>query len=473
VDPKQTISRSFLETVLDFYRHPLRYRAWVDPAHPLPEGVEMLLDLAVARSDAESFRQQAEWLQVAPEELRTAVLFFIRQVLLVQRVDPYRTLGLTHAARPDQIRGHYRKLIRLFHPDREANCGECHAAYAARINQAYDVLRDPDKRRAYDSRSLRPHRAGASPKRRVFQETRKVGVPQKKGEIKILEMPQRWLSAVSRWRPSSLLKDASIPGRSPRARRFKQSLRFILSIAALSVSVLFVAMNLVAVYLSTNSTKGLDSNSSRSSESIVEREQPASVSTALAPRVQLAPVATVDLISSPAKVKSENEAQGLTEQELEHLLKRFASAHRAGDLEGFLALFAGQQVRIDDRHGREEIRKDYTAFFADTTLHYIRPRDFRWQINHRQAKGQGLFTLVVQQKKTCAIAIRYGSIMMSVERQPQGVVITELYHQYDKTFNHCEKRLYDHRLANSECTDQCRSFAGLAHSSLGNGTVLH
>ena len=111
-------------------------------------------------------------------------------------------------------------------------------------------------------------------------------------------------------------------------------------------------------------------------------------------------MATIDLISSPAKAKSENEAQGLTEQELEHLLERFASAYSA-------------------------------------------------------------------------IAIRYGSITMSVERQPQGVVITELYHQYDKTLNHCEKRLYDHRLANSECTGQCRSFAGLAHSSLGNGTVLH
>ncbi|HZA29594.1 MAG TPA: J domain-containing protein [Gammaproteobacteria bacterium] len=291
MDPKQTISHSFLETVLGFYRHPLRYRlryrAWVDPAHPLPEGVEMLLDLAVARSDAESFRQQAEWLQVAPEELRTAVLFFIRQVFLAQHADPYRTLGLTPAASPDQVRDHYRKLIRLFHPDREANCGECHAAYAARINQAYGILRDPDKRRAYDSRSPRPHRAGAFPKRRVFQETRKVGVPQKKGEIKILEMPQRWLSAVSRWRPSSLLKDASIPGRSPRARRFKQSLGFILSIAALSASVLFVAMNLIALYLS-NSTKGLDSNPSRSSESIVEQEQAASVSTASAPQVESA-----------------------------------------------------------------------------------------------------------------------------------------------------------------------------------------
>jgi hypothetical protein len=45
---------------------------------------------------------------------------------------------------------------------------------------------------------------------------------------------------------------------------------------------------------------------------------------------------------------------------------------------------------------------------------------------------QRLFALVVQQIKTSAIAIRYGNITMSVERQPQGVVITELYHHHDK-----------------------------------------
>jgi tetratricopeptide (TPR) repeat protein len=44
---------------------------------------------------------------------------------------------------------------------------------------------------------------------------------------------------------------------------------------------------------------------------------------------------------------------------------------------------------------------------------------------------QRLFALVVQQKKDLRHPVRYGSITMSVERQPQGVVITGLYYQYD------------------------------------------
>ena len=69
--------------------------------------------------------------------------------------------------------------------------------------------------------------------------------------------------------------------------------------------------------------------------------------------------------------------------------------------------------------------------YIDLVLHYLRPRDFRWQIDYHQAKGQGRFALVVQQKRSPTIDIRYGRITMTVERQPQGVMITGLYHQYD------------------------------------------
>lgn len=59
--------------------------------------------------------------------------------------------------------------------------------------------------------------------------------------------------------------------------------------------------------------------------------------------------------------------------------------------------------------------------------HFARRTDDRGSISTLGSPKQRLFALVVQQKKTDAIAIRYGSITMSVERQqPQGVVITEL-----------------------------------------------
>jgi curved DNA-binding protein CbpA len=69
------------------------------------------------------------------------------------RGDPYRTLELPHDATDAQIKRRWRELAREHHPDRAAGDGEEAArltARMARINAAYDVLRDPARRAAYD-----------------------------------------------------------------------------------------------------------------------------------------------------------------------------------------------------------------------------------------------------------------------------------------------------------------------------------
>ena len=70
------------------------------------------------------------------------------------RGDPYRTLELPHDATDAQIKRRWRDLAREHHPDRAAGDGEEAArltARMARINAAYDVLRDRARRAAYDS----------------------------------------------------------------------------------------------------------------------------------------------------------------------------------------------------------------------------------------------------------------------------------------------------------------------------------
>src|SRR3990170_5423367 len=70
------------------------------------------------------------------------------------RGDPYRVLEVGHAASDSQIKRRWRDLAREHHPDRAAGDGEEAArltARMARINAAYDVLRDPVRRAAYDS----------------------------------------------------------------------------------------------------------------------------------------------------------------------------------------------------------------------------------------------------------------------------------------------------------------------------------
>ncbi|GAB4580595.1 MAG: DnaJ C-terminal domain-containing protein [Anaerolineales bacterium] len=63
--------------------------------------------------------------------------------------DYYKTLGLNKNATQDEIRDAFRKLARQYHPD--ANPGDKGAEEKFKqINEAYQVLSDPDKRSKYD-----------------------------------------------------------------------------------------------------------------------------------------------------------------------------------------------------------------------------------------------------------------------------------------------------------------------------------
>src|SRR4051794_3487222 len=70
------------------------------------------------------------------------------------RGDPYAELELRHDSTNTQIKRRWRELAREHHPDRAAGDREEAARLTtrmARINAAYDLLRDPVRRQAYDS----------------------------------------------------------------------------------------------------------------------------------------------------------------------------------------------------------------------------------------------------------------------------------------------------------------------------------
>ncbi|MEL7188094.1 MAG: molecular chaperone DnaJ [Pseudomonadota bacterium] len=63
--------------------------------------------------------------------------------------DYYQTLGVARDADGPAIKGAYRKLAMKFHPDKNPDDASAEAKFK-QINEAYDCLKDPQKRAAYD-----------------------------------------------------------------------------------------------------------------------------------------------------------------------------------------------------------------------------------------------------------------------------------------------------------------------------------
>jgi curved DNA-binding protein len=63
--------------------------------------------------------------------------------------DYYKTLGVPKAASQKEIKAAYRKLAHRYHPDKNPGNKEAEARFKE-INEAHEVLGDPDKRKRYD-----------------------------------------------------------------------------------------------------------------------------------------------------------------------------------------------------------------------------------------------------------------------------------------------------------------------------------
>ena len=69
--------------------------------------------------------------------------------MAVKFKDYYETLGVARTAPQEEIKQAFRKLARLYHPDVAKNKASGEAKFKE-INEAYEVLGDPEKRRRYD-----------------------------------------------------------------------------------------------------------------------------------------------------------------------------------------------------------------------------------------------------------------------------------------------------------------------------------
>ena len=97
--------------------------------------------------------------------------------MAVQFKDYYETLGVTKTASEDDIRKAFRKLARQHHPDmvKAAQKKAAEEKFKA-INEAYEVLGDPEKRKKYDQLGADWNRPGGfQPQQEWGQRTRQGG----------------------------------------------------------------------------------------------------------------------------------------------------------------------------------------------------------------------------------------------------------------------------------------------------------
>ncbi|GMU43065.1 MAG: DnaJ domain-containing protein [Xanthomonadales bacterium] len=115
---------------------------------PLPEDVGQAIRLAAGESAALLTAQEMTGLD--GETLIEASVFFLQQLLFAPQADSYRVLGVQPDAPQDQLREHYRWLIKWLHPDRNQDGWE--AVYTDRVNVAWQDLKTPARRAEYDRR---------------------------------------------------------------------------------------------------------------------------------------------------------------------------------------------------------------------------------------------------------------------------------------------------------------------------------
>ena len=138
------LARSALTMAIDGYQATSRMRRY--------RGVELtwdlnfLLLLICGDSDAEA--QALEMSSRPRETVRKAAEFFVEQVLFAGDADAYQTLGSHRQASSQELRRNMALILRWLHPDLNSKAEA--ANYSARVTAAWNQVKTPDLRRAYD-----------------------------------------------------------------------------------------------------------------------------------------------------------------------------------------------------------------------------------------------------------------------------------------------------------------------------------
>lgn len=135
-----------LRVAVDLLHVPSRVR--LVRAQSLPEGMPLLLRVAAGEQDVGL--EAGRLLDRPPEVVREAAAFFVEQILLGAGADSYRVLGASPQATSSELRHNMASLIKWLHPDSGRQGPR--SVYVNRVTMAWEDLKTPQRRAAYDEK---------------------------------------------------------------------------------------------------------------------------------------------------------------------------------------------------------------------------------------------------------------------------------------------------------------------------------
>jgi DnaJ-domain-containing protein 1/ketosteroid isomerase-like protein len=195
-------------------------------AHPvlpsmdrLPTNDEVLHALLAELAGGERSRygemvgQVATEAGITPEELARRAEFLLACLILPRAGTYYEMLGVAPSARPEEIRQRWATLIQRYHPDHFDRSDGWVSDQARRLIEAYQTLRDPERRRLYDT-ALASERASVTERRRhgSIRQLRRKPWPRRRWVSPVLlVVGLAGFSGVYLWRPPQPLPQAALP----------------------------------------------------------------------------------------------------------------------------------------------------------------------------------------------------------------------------------------------------------------------
>lgn len=129
-------------------------------AQPLPDGIVLLLRIAAGDDGADEIA--VELTSRPRKAVQRAATFFIEQILFAPDADSYRVLGANPESSAAELRRNAALLLKWLHPDVDRDGAG--SIFAGRVTAAWNDLKTPERRAAYDEhcrRLARRHRTGS------------------------------------------------------------------------------------------------------------------------------------------------------------------------------------------------------------------------------------------------------------------------------------------------------------------------